>query len=40
MQQDLTGLYILLFGIMAFAGLFTYFGTREDKPKAKSSKRK
>ena len=40
MQQDFTGLYVMLTGMMVFIGLFTYFGTREDKPKAKSSKRK
>jgi hypothetical protein len=39
MQQDFTGLYIMLFGVMALAGLFAFL-TREDKPKAKSSKRK
>ncbi len=40
MQQDYTGLYIMLTGIMIFLGIFTYLGTREDKPKTRTSKHK
>lgn len=39
MTQDLTGFYIMIIGVMVLAGLFAFL-TREDKPKARSSRHK